>query len=76
MAYQEFCPICESPDFEYEDTQIVDDCCIQTCSCPDCDSTWDEIWAFVENRNVVDMRQTEPDILDKKTIEIITAWHS
>lgn len=50
------CPICDSTEWEYTDTKIVDDMLIEECLCPKCDSTWTELWAFVENRNIVDAR--------------------
>lgn len=75
MAYDDKCPVCGADDFEYEDTEIIDDCMVQWCVCIQCDSEWEEVWAYVETRNVVDARCTEPDTLDQKTIDIIKAWH-
>ena len=54
----EICPVCSSeeiinPDYDQNienDIEIL----IEMCVCDDCGSTFEQIWSFVECRNVVD----------------------
>ena len=56
MTYTDLCPTCKTSDWEYADTNIEDDFLIHDCYCPKCDSTWTEVFVFVENKNIVDGR--------------------
>lgn len=54
--YTDKCPVCGSKDWNYDNTELKGDLLIHQCECDDCDSTWEEVFAFVENRNIVDAR--------------------
>ncbi len=56
MTYTDKCPVCHTKDWDYDDTDIEGNDLIHKCYCGVCDSTWTEVFAFTENKNIVDGR--------------------
>ena len=54
--FEDKCPVCGSPDFDFDGTDDSGDLRINKCYCDECSAEWEDVWAFVENRNVVDKR--------------------
>lgn len=55
-GYKDECPVCKSKDYDTDSVDVIQDIKYIKCYCDDCDSTWEQVWAFVKNQNIVDMR--------------------
>lgn len=46
------CPVCESGDTEYDGVDVQGDLLIHECECFNCGARWEDVFAFVEHRNI------------------------
>lgn len=46
------CPVCNSSDTDYDGVNVIEDCLIHECECNVCGATWENVFAFVESRNI------------------------
>ena len=53
MDFEVKCPVCGCLSYKKHSKETVEDCIVVHRQCWGCNSTWDEVWAFVENRNIV-----------------------
>ena len=56
MTFEDCCPVCGGSDIDWDTTDIQGEMKIESFDCYECDSQWERVWVFLENRNVQDAR--------------------
>ncbi len=54
--YTDTCPVCDSSEWQYSETNFDEDFLINVCYCEVCGSEWKERFVFVDKYDIVDNR--------------------